>query len=63
MTTRTTISKQSVLSSSRGISIAPVKLALLTEFVDRPPDVLLLRLPTIYDVTLALLTEFVDRHQ
>ena len=34
---------------------------MLTEFVDRPTDVILLFSPIICDVTLDLLTEFVDR--
>jgi hypothetical protein len=42
-------------------TICDVTLALLTEFADKPADVLLLRLPILWGVTLALLTEFADK--
>jgi len=42
-------------------TVCDVTLALLTEFADKPADVLLLRLPILWGVTLALLTEFADK--
>jgi hypothetical protein len=42
-------------------TICDVTLALLTEFADKPVDVMLLRLPILWGITLALLTEFADK--